>query len=163
MYKVTHHVEDYFMPIEFGKNNYGAHKVDCNKIICVFFGEDGKPKWELYPVEKIMKLVGYELPKNKNLRYVCKQKFQRGVINAVNWLCEEHGLNVVQIKISAIRKVCYGFTKELQSQADNIDRKIERRNNQIEQIKNRKNISNQKALKLIKNEEDRVLLHRKVV
>jgi hypothetical protein len=162
MYKVTHHVEDYFMPMEFGKNNFGSHKVDCNKIICVFFTEEGKPRWELFTCDQIMEMVGFVLPRNKNKTYI-RMKFQLYLIRAVNWLCEEHALNIVQIKISEKRRVCYGFTKELQDQADNIDRKIERRNIQIDRTKNRKVISNQKSLKLIKNKEDRSIEHKKVV
>jgi len=163
MYQVIHHVEDYFMPINFGKNNCGSHKIDCNKIICVFFNEKGKPRWEeLFTCDQIMQLVDFVLPRNKNKIYL-RMKFQIQLIKTINWLCEEHGLNMVQIKISDNKRINYGFSKSLQTQASSIDRKIESRNTLIERTKNRKSISNRKALHLLKDKEERSLSHKKAV
>lgn len=171
MYKVRMHVEDYFMPNDFGSKNYGSHKVDPNKIICCFFNEDGKPRWEeMFSIEDLMEMTDYVLPKNKNKTYL-RMKFQCYTILAVNHLCETHGLNILQIRMVIGQnkkgtdkiRICYGFSKHLQNQADNIDRKIAFRNTQIERTKNRKQIANKNSLKLIKHEEDRCLEHKAVV
>ena len=172
MYKVKMHVEDYFMPIDFGRNNYGSYKVDSNKIICCFFNEDGKPRWdEMATCESIMQMVDYELPKNKKLHSTYRRKFQAGIDNAVNWLCEEHGLNVLQIKMDIgknklgrpKRRVCYGFSKHLQNQADNIDRRLIYRDTQIGRTKNRKLNSHKNALKLVKHEKEQCLERRAII
>jgi hypothetical protein len=171
MYKVRMHVEDYFMPNDFGRNNYGSHKVDCNKIICCFFNDEGKPRWEeLFTIENLMEMTDFVLPKNKNKTYI-RMKYQQYAIKAVNWLCEEHALNVLQVKcdIGKNRKggnkvrVCYGFSKHLQTQADNIDRKLEFRNTQIERTKNRKITANKKSLKLVKHEGEQCLERKAII
>lgn len=164
MYKVRVHVEDYFMPIKFGSRNYGSNKVDCNKIICCFFDENGKPKWnELFTCDQIIEMVDYKLPTNKKLKAHYKCKFRTYLIWAVNWLCEEHGLNIVQARISDNKRVCYGFTKRLQIQASSIDRKITQRNNKIERVKNRKSIADKKSLQLIKHEGEQCLERRAII